>query len=82
MRKYGLENFSLAILEFCTSDSSVCLELEKKWIDYYQPLYNVLKETRSSLGFRHSLETINILKQKFSKDKHPRPPAHLSIWDF
>jgi hypothetical protein len=30
MRKYGLENFSLAILEFCTSDSSVCLELEKK----------------------------------------------------
>lgn len=29
MRKYGLENFSLAIIEFCTSDSAVCLELEQ-----------------------------------------------------
>jgi len=38
MRKYGLENFSLAIIEFCTSGDkspAVCLELEQKWIDYY-----------------------------------------------
>jgi hypothetical protein len=30
MRKYGLDNFSLAILEFCDSDLSVCLDLEQK----------------------------------------------------
>jgi hypothetical protein len=30
MRKYKLENFSLAILEFCNSDIIVCSNLEKK----------------------------------------------------
>jgi hypothetical protein len=30
MRKYKLENFSLAILEFCKPDIIVCSELEKK----------------------------------------------------
>jgi group I intron endonuclease len=72
MRKYGLENFSLAIIEFCTSDSAVCLELEQKWIDYYQPKYNILKEARSSIGFQHSKETINKLKDMFSKENHPK----------
>ena len=32
MRKYGLENFSLVIIEFCTPDLASCLELEQKWI--------------------------------------------------
>ena len=66
MRKYGLENFSLAIIEFCTPDLASCLELEQKWIDYYQPKYNILKEARSSIGFRHSKETISKLKDMFS----------------
>jgi len=30
MKKYGLENFSLGILEFCKQDSNVCLNLEQK----------------------------------------------------
>jgi len=30
MRKYKLEQFSLAILEFCKSDIIVCSDLEKK----------------------------------------------------
>ena len=72
MRKYGLENFSLAIIEFCTPDLASCLELEQKWIDYYQPKYNILKEARSSIGFRHSKETINKLKDMFSKENHPK----------
>jgi group I intron endonuclease len=29
-RKYKLENFSLAILEFCDSDFKTCLTLEQK----------------------------------------------------
>ena len=42
MKKYGLDNFSLGILEFCKQDSKVCLNLEQKWLDYYKPNYNVL----------------------------------------
>lgn len=72
MRKYKLENFSLAILEFCASDIIVCSDLEQKWIDYYKPRYNVLKIAGSSSGFRHSIYTINKLKQLFKKENHPK----------
>jgi len=72
LRKYKLENFSLAILEFCKSDIIVCSDLEKKWIDFYNPDYNVLKIPGSSSGFRHSIDTINKLKQLFKKENHPK----------
>ncbi len=75
MRKYGLENFSLGIIEFCTSDVTDCSKLvatPQKWIDLYQPEYNMLKEARSSTGFSHSVETISNLKQMFSKENHPK----------
>ncbi len=72
MRKYGLDNFSLAILEFCDSDLSVCLDLEQKWIDYYKPNYNVLSIAGSSSGFRHSTDTIDKLKQQLKGENHPK----------
>lgn len=72
IRKYKLENFSLAILEFCASDIIVCSDLEQKWIDYYKPRYNVLKIAGSSSGFRHSIDTINKLKELFKKENHPK----------
>lgn len=72
MRKYKLEKFSLAILEFCASDIFVCSDLEQKWIDYYKSRYNVLKIAASSSGFRHSIDTINKLKQLFKKENHPK----------
>jgi len=71
MRKYKLENFSLAILEFCVTDIKVCSKLEQKWIDYYKPYYNVLKIAGSSSGFIHKIETINKLKELFKKENHP-----------
>jgi len=72
MRKYGLKNFTLAILEICESDIKVCLDLEQKWMDYYKPKYNVLKVAGSSSGFRHSISTINKLKELFQKENHPK----------
>ena len=67
-KKYGLENFSLGILEFC--DKNSCISLEQKWIDLYKPNYNVLPLAGNSLGFKHTLETINKLKETLSKENH------------
>lgn len=72
MKKYGLENFSLGILEFCKNDSKVCLNLEQKWLDKYKPKYNVLNIAGNSFGFKHSLDTIIKLKQKLNKENHPK----------
>ncbi|AKQ53320.1 GIY-YIG endonuclease (mitochondrion) [Sclerotinia sclerotiorum 1980 UF-70] len=72
MRKYELKSFSLGILEICASDTIVCSELEQKWMDYYKPRYNVLKVAGSSSGFRHSVDTINKLKEQFKKESHPK----------
>ncbi len=72
MRKYKLENFSLGILEFCSSDIIICSDLEQKWIDHYKPKYNVLKIANSSSGFQHTIETINKLKELFKKEKHTK----------
>jgi hypothetical protein len=30
MKKYGLDNFSLGIKEFCDKDPKLCLDLEQK----------------------------------------------------
>lgn len=75
MKKYGLENFSLGIKEFCIQDPQICLKLEQKWIDYYGaalPKYNILTMAGNSCcaGYKHSVETINKLKEIFSKESH------------
>jgi hypothetical protein len=44
-------------------------KLEQKWIDLYKPKYNILKIAGSSSGFRHSIETIDKLKQFSQKQK-------------
>ena len=41
-------------------------------MDFYKPRYNVLKIAGSSSGFRHSIETINKLKELFKKESHPK----------
>lgn len=72
MRKYELKNFSLAILEICNFDIIVCSDLEKKWIDFFEPTYNILKIPGSSSGYRHSIDTITKLKILFKKENHPK----------
>lgn len=72
MSKYKLENFSLGIIEFCEKDIIVCTKLEQKWIDHYQPSYNILKVAGSSFGFTHKISTIAKLKELFKKNDHPK----------
>lgn len=79
MKKYGLDNFSLGIKEFCTSDNQTCLDLEQKWIDHYEPKYNVLTVAGNSSGYKHSIETINKLREKLRKENHPKFGSTTSV---
>lgn len=72
MRLYGLEHFSLGILEFTTQDSYLLCSLEQKYLDLYKPKYNTLLIVGSSTGFKHSVDTINFLKEIFKKENHPK----------
>ena len=72
-------NFSLKILEICSNDLNICAEIEQKWINKLKPEYNVLKIARSSLGLKHSIETINKLKEQFKKENHPKYGTKASV---
>jgi group I intron endonuclease len=51
------DKFSLYILEYC--DIKDLIEREQYYIDLLIPQYNILKIAGSSLGFKHTLETLN-----------------------
>ena len=51
--KYGLENFTLEILEYCCKDATI--EREQFYLDKLQPEYNLLKKAGSIIGFKHSI---------------------------
>ena len=72
--KHGHANFSLAILEICSDNSdyepskSYILGREAYYLDwalktYGLGTYNVLNQPGSSLGFKHSLDTLEKLSQ-------------------
>ena len=54
--KYGYSGFKLDILEYCTKDDVI--GREQYYLDLLNPEYNILKKAGSTLGFRHSDETI------------------------
>jgi group I intron endonuclease len=59
--KYGLDNFTLEILEYCCKD--ITIEREQFYLDKLKPEYNLLKKAGSILGFKHSL----LSKKKMSE---------------
>nr|YP_007476146.1 hypothetical protein H891_mgp40 [Nuclearia simplex]AGE93647.1 hypothetical protein [Nuclearia simplex] len=62
--KYGYSNFKLEILEYC--DVSVLIEREQYYIDTFKPSYNILTVAYSSLGFKHSEESLSKLRSHLS----------------
>ena len=58
--KYGYSNFTLEILEYC--DPSEVVSREQHYFDLLKPDYNMLKIAGSSLGYKHTDETIVKLK--------------------
>lgn len=59
--KYGYNKFSIDILEYC--ESSVLIKREQYYLDTLEPEYNILKKAGSSLGYKHSLETLLKFKE-------------------
>lgn len=54
--KNGYSNFTLEILEYCTTDN--CIDKEQYYFDLLKPEYNLLPKAGSWLGFKHSEETL------------------------
>jgi len=59
---YGYENFTLEILEYC--DRSIVINREQFFIDHFKPEYNILSKAGSSLGFKHSEETLSTFRSR------------------
>ena len=70
LSKYGFENFTLEILEYCEEEN--VMVREQFFIDLLIPEYNVLKHAYSLLGFKHSELTISKLKQKVVSAEHKK----------
>lgn len=65
--KYGYNNFSLIIFEFCQKNLSILHKLEKSYIDKYSPEYNILKTPGmpgQPAGFKLSESTKEKLRKK------------------
>ena len=74
--KYGYANFKLEILEYCAPEE--CIKREQYYIDTLKPEYNILKVAGSSLGYKHTEETLAILKErKFTPDHLDKLRAHI-----
>ncbi len=55
--KYGFENFSLEILEYCEEGVNPVLR-EQYYFELLKPQYNILEKAGSLLGFKHSKDTL------------------------
>lgn len=71
--KYGHDNFSLAILEYCPT--SLLDEREQFWIDLISPEYNILTFVKSSRGYKHTIESIQ--KMRGPRPNYKPSPEHL-----
>jgi len=77
--KYGYSNFQLEILEYC--ESSNVIEREQYYLDLSQPEYNVLLKAGSSLGFKHSEETLAKFRARNKIEGSGRPIQKIEVFD-
>jgi hypothetical protein len=53
---YGFSNFRLEILEYCDKDD--VLKREQYYLDLFKPEYNIVKTAGSTLGYKHTPESL------------------------
>lgn len=68
LSKHGMDNFSLVILEYCTSDDLIYCE--QKWIDLLKPEYNLNPLAGNSKGYKHTPESIEKIRSQVLGRKH------------
>ena len=55
--KYGFSNFILEILEYC--DKNNVIEREQYYMDLIKPQYNIVEIAGSTLGYKHTPESLS-----------------------
>lgn len=70
LSKYGYSKFSFHILVVCGIDK--CINIEQHYMDLLKPEYNMLKKAGSSLGFKHSEETLKFLREERKVSENTR----------
>lgn len=64
--KYNYKNFTLDILEYC--DSNILIEREQYYINNIKPVYNSLSKAGSSIGYKHTIDTLEKFKLRKVSD--------------
>lgn len=76
VEKYGLENFVFLVLELVpqqeTVDVKLLLEREDHYILYFKPEYNIAPLATNSVGWNHSEESIQKMKQGYSDERRQK----------
>jgi NUMOD1 domain len=65
--KYGFSNFSLEILEYCNSEDT--LKREQYYLDFLKPEYNIVGIAGSTLGYKHSEESLKKMRDFILSDE-------------
>lgn len=65
--KYGFSSFSLDILEYCSKEN--VLDREQYYIDALNPSYNIAKQAGSTLGYKHTSESISKMRDFVLSDE-------------
>lgn len=68
INKYGIDKFSLMILELCNEQDLI--SREQFWIDFINPTYNILSVAASWLGNKHTEEARNKISTIMKNKEH------------
>ena len=73
IEKYGIDSFSLIIFAYHEGDKSNITLLETKYLQSMitRFLYNFLKTATSMIGYKHTEEALQKMRERMSGDKDP-----------
>lgn len=57
IKKYGISNFVISVLEYTNHSRLELIKREQYYIDTLNPEYNILRKAGNSLGYKHSFQT-------------------------